>query len=210
MRNFQLPAFLFCFLFSLFLALFSTMSRAAFTGTNETVSADTLCNNGTIEKMFVGSCRGVWSDGPVPTLTSHLGTQPAGTESPGDPNLVYDFNAQLESAYQGFFGMGNNTASHPELAGNTYSGVIYNDIFASAAGAFAFHPVHSDRFFYSGADGAWNGDGGFTGVNAGRADSIAEFTIPTLINPSDVNNRSGANEASQIQPWASVFNPDNV
>lgn len=78
---------------------------------------------------------------------------------------------------------------------------------AGYQGAFAFHPS-GNSFFHGGSGGAYN-DFSTIGLNAGGADSIAEFSIPELTLNADMNDRTGFQTAAQLQPWSSVFKDEN-
>ena len=134
------------------------------------------------------------------------GYQPAGTTKPGDPNLVYNFNAILEAAYQGFFHLPSFASNpHPDYPDVDYAGANFNAETSTARnGAIAFSP--SGSLFVAGYSGAFDSSG-LTGSNAGGADSVCEVSIPALIAPSDLNDRSGIQSASLLQNWSGAFNP---
>lgn len=197
---------------SLLIIFAYSAAHAVINGVNVTVTASTLCNNGTIEKNFVGGCPGAWNEGALSAPVSSLGYQPAGTAKTCTAlnNLVCDFASKMEAAYQGIFELPrSNVNPHPELPSVNYAGATYweSDV-DGTSGAVSFGS-NANVLYVAGATGGINGGGGFSGSNAGEADSISAFQIPTLLNTADVNDRTGIQVATQTQPWTSVFKPAN-
>ena len=144
--------------------------------------------------------------GNTPVIAQY-GYQPIGTADPSNPNLVHNFNQVLTNAYQGFFAAGGHYEyPHNELPAVSYYAAEYGpaDNYGTGLDAgIAFHE-NGTTLFLSGRGGAYNGSGGL-GDNGGETDSIIELNIPTLIKPSDPNDRTGVQTATAAQPWSSVF-----
>ena len=141
----------------------------------------------------------------VASESSNLGYQPTGTANTSDPNLVHNFNAELESAYQGFFTIGTQWVdTHPEIPALSEYNAVYNnadDGYGTGIDAALTFHENGTSFFISGQGGGYNN----FDLNNGAQDSIIELSIPALIKPSDPNNRTGVQTATALQPWAAPF-----
>jgi len=159
----------------------------------QTQAALTLSNNTFSKPDCGGSLSNTWGCSTAPVVR------------------VTGFDALLTSSFDGGFNMdGYVIDPHPELSLVEYGAGSYSGGYPAGTAAFAFDSATT--FFYGGHGGAYDGagpGGGFEGSNAGMADSIAHFTMPTLVKNADVTSIAGFNSATQLQPWTSVFKSGN-